>query len=286
MGPRVTGTKENEELAVNFLKKRIVNIQAKANENQNVNMDHQVASGSFDLQFRPYGMASTYRKIQNIVVRLEGESPNALMINCHFDSVPGSPGAGDDAANCAIELEILSILSSKETKIRHTIIFVFNGAEEVGLRASHGFITQHKWAKDIKIFINLEAGGSGGKETLFQTGPGNTWLLKHYNAVSRPFAQAVGEEIFQAGIIPSDTDFRIFRDFGNLTGLDFAHASKGYRYHTKFDSIDYLTPGVLQRTGENMVSLVLSLANCEELDDISVSAELLLVIGNPQRLSF
>lgn len=61
-------------------------------------------------------------------------------------------------------LELLSILSLKENKNRHTIIFVFNGAEEIGLRASHGFITQHKWASDIKAFINLEAGGSGGKE--------------------------------------------------------------------------------------------------------------------------
>lgn len=167
-------------------------------------------------------------------------------------------------------LELLSILSTKETKNRQTIIFVFNGAEETGLRASHGFITQHKWANDIKAFINLEAAGSGGKETLFQTGPGNTWLLNHYNSVNRPFAQAVSEEIFQSGIIPSDTDFRIFRDFGNIAGLDFAHALKGYRYHTKFDSINYLTPGVLQRTGENMLNLVLSLSNSKELDDVSV----------------
>jgi hypothetical protein len=166
-------------------------------------------------------------------------------------------------------LELLSILSVKETRNRHSIIFVFNGAEETGLRASHGFITQHKWATDIKAFINLEAAGSGGKETLFQTGPGNTWLLNHYKAVSRPLAQAVSEEVFQSGIIPSDTDFRIFRDFGNLAGMDFAHTAKGYRYHTKFDSIDYLTQGVLQRTGENMLNLVLSLVNSFELDDIS-----------------
>lgn len=265
----MTGTEENEVLAVNFLKKRISAIQSKANTNQNVTLDHQIASGGYFLAFKPYGMVTLYRKIQNLVVRLDGDSPNALMINCHFDSVPGSPGAGDDAANCVIMLELLSILSTRETRNRHSIIFVFNGAEETGLRASHGFITQHKWAKDIKAFINLEAAGSGGKESLFQTGPGNTWLLDHYKAVSRPLAQAVGEEIFQSGIIPSDTDFRIFRDFGNLAGMDFAHTAKGYRYHTKFDSIDYLTQGVLQRTGENMLSLVLSLVNSFELDDIS-----------------
>lgn len=269
-GPKVTGTAANEELAVNFLIKRITEIQMKANQSQNITLDHQIASGNYFLPFKPYGMVTAYRNVQNVVVRLEGgESSNALMINCHFDSVPGSNGAADDGANCAIMLELLSILSTREARNRHSVIFVFNGAEETGLRASHGFITQHKWAQDIKAFINLEAAGSGGKETLFQTGPGNTWLLNHYKAVNRPFAQAVGEEIFQSGIIPSDTDFRIFRDFGNLAGMDFAHASKGYRYHTTFDSIDFLTQGVLQRTGENMLSLVLSLVNSHELDDVS-----------------
>lgn len=214
-------------------------------------------------------MTNVYRKVQNVVVRLEGETPNAVMLNCHFDSVPGSPGAADDTANCAIMIELISIWSRKETRNRHSIILLFNGAEEIGLRASHGFITQHEWAKDIRLFVNLEAAGSGGKETLFQTGPGNSWILNHYTAVSRPFAQVAGEEIFQSGIIPSDTDFRIFRDFGKVPGLDFAHGSKGYRYHTKFDSIDFLSAGVLQRTGENVLGLIDSIVNSHDLDDVT-----------------
>lgn len=273
IGPKVTGTKENEEIAVNYLKSRVLEIRSKAHRNQNVSMDHQIASGGYLLGRNRYGTVSTYRKVQNVIARLEGDSPNAIMMNCHFDSYPGSPGASDDLSNCAIMLELLSILSLREARNRHSIIFLFNGAEESGLRASHAFITQHKWRHDVKAFINLEAAGAGGKETLFQTVPGSTWLLNYFKNVQNPVAQAVAEEMFQNGFIPSDSDFRIFQDYGHIPGMDFAFTSKGYHYHTKFDSIDFLTQGVLQLAGSNMLSLVESMANSFELDSESTLQE-------------
>lgn len=38
------------------------------------------------------------------------------------------------------------------------------------------------------------------------------------NSIPYPNGQVAGEELFQSGFIPSDTDFRIFRDFGNIPG--------------------------------------------------------------------
>ena len=271
-GPRVVGSYANEELAPDFLKREISYIQQYSNKNQKIEIDRQVVSGSYYLDFN-IGMTNVYRNVQNIIVKLVGESDeHAIMLNCHFDTVPGSPGANDDGANCVIMMEILRVLSKQEKVLKHSIIFLFNGAEETPLQGAHGFITKHKWTKNVRAFLNLEAAGSGGKEMLFQSGPKHSWLVDHYKKVVRmPCAQVASEEIFQSGLIPSDTDFRIFRDFGEIPGMDFAHFKDGYRYHTKFDHTDYISQGVLQRTGENILNLVKSIANSEELSEVEVS---------------
>ncbi len=54
------------------------------------------------------------------------------------------------------------------------------------------------------------------------SGPENPWLVQAYvRAAVHPFASVVGQEVFQSGIIPSDTDFRIYRDFGNIPGMRY-----------------------------------------------------------------
>ena len=50
-------------------------------------------------------------------------------VNCHFDSVPQSPGASDDAVSCAIMLEVLEVITQSDTALKNTILFLFNGAE-------------------------------------------------------------------------------------------------------------------------------------------------------------
>ncbi|XP_055690265.1 endoplasmic reticulum metallopeptidase 1-like isoform X2 [Lutzomyia longipalpis] len=258
IGPRVTGSYENEVLAVKMLKEDVASIIGEFGSGFRVEVDVQKVSGAFPLTFFD-GMTNVYNDVQNLIVKVNAqeESPHTLMLNCHFDSVPDSPGASDDGAACAILLELLRVVLKTKLKLNYNILFLFNGAEENIMQASHGFITQHKWAKDVRAFINLEACGAGGRELLFQVGPNNPWLLEVYSqVVPYPYASTLAQEIFQSGVIPGDTDFRVFRDFGDISGVDFAWSSNGYVYHTKYDTVDQIPLGSLQRTGDNILALL------------------------------
>ena len=78
----------------------------------------------------------------------------AILIACHrltnysashsTSSFQG-PGASDDGASCAVMLEVVRVvLASKRATLTNDLIFLFNGAEETILPASHGFITKHR----------------------------------------------------------------------------------------------------------------------------------------------
>ncbi|KAF5912772.1 hypothetical protein HPG69_007762, partial [Diceros bicornis minor] len=321
IGPRTTGSPENEILTVRYLLEQIKLIEVQSNSLHKISVDVQRPTGSFSIDFLG-GFTSYYDNITNVVVKLEPRdgAQHAVLANCHFDSVANSPGASDDAVSCSVMLEVLRVLSTSSEALHHAVIFLFNGAEENVLQASHGFITQHPWASLIRAFINLEAAGVGGKELVFQTGtllygcgtvgyedtlnhtrqlsrcflmfrypsqylshfqledelsygdgfqkagPENPWLVQAYvSAAKHPFASVVAQEVFQSGIIPSDTDFRIYRDFGNIPGIDLAFIENGYIYHTKYDTADRILTDSIQRAGDNILAVLKYLATSDML---------------------
>ena len=238
LGTRHVGNVANEVHARDLIVREVEAIRSLASKEVEIEIDVQHPSGSFYLGFLG-GLTHLYDNLTNVVVRFsrKGTNPDhAFLINAHFDSALGTVAASDDAVSCATMLEVLRSISASPSPLLpdHAVIFLFNGAEETVLQASHGFITQHPWAKQIKAFLNLEACGAGGREIVFQTGPDNPWLVRLYaRSVPHPHASVLAQEMFQSGIIPSDTDFRVFRDHGHIPGIDTAYFVNGYVYHTE-----------------------------------------------------
>eukprot|EP00912_Choanoflagellata_sp_UC4_P001855 UC4_evm9s1188 len=252
LGVRTVGSRANEDTTPEYIIGFANKTARTAHKGTKVEVLIQRPTGSFYLDFLD-GMTSLYTNITNILVRVSAADggvaavEHALLISAHYDSIIGSPGASDDAAAIAVMLDVLHLMAHKK-HVGHAVIFNFNGAEENVLQASHGFITQHPWTRSIRAFINMEASGSGGQEILFQAGPKNPWL-----------------ELFGTEVIPSDTDFRIYRDYGDIPGLDFAWIANGYLYHTSLDTADRIPPGTLQHTGDNILSVVCRIIQSEKL---------------------
>ncbi|CAL8074667.1 unnamed protein product [Calicophoron daubneyi] len=275
LGSRTAGSLANEVAAPAYLRNELRDIALLANQSGLVALVEEQVSGpsSFRAQFH----MSTYDNLRNFVLRFhdpkEGDAAlrSAFLVNCHYDSAIGSPGASDAFVSCAILLECGRALSTGKFQLKNDIIFLFNGAEENILPSSHAFITQHEWAKDIKAFLNLEGAGAGGRLMVFQVGPGkgsNILMSAYSQSFRQPYATVVAEELFQSGAIPSDTDYRIFRDFGGVPGIDMAYISDGYAYHTPFDTEARISCECLQRAGLDTLKFVTVVAKDERIKTI------------------
>ncbi|KDO33233.1 hypothetical protein SPRG_02043 [Saprolegnia parasitica CBS 223.65] len=67
-----------------------------------------------------------------------------------------------------------------------------------------------------------------------------------------PHASTIAQEIFQSGVIPGETDYRTYTEYGDVPGMDFAYVANGYVYHTPLDDISRIQAGAIQRFGENV----------------------------------
>lgn len=206
-----------------------------------------------------------YANVTNVLVRVtppdasEEARNNSLLLSSHYDAAVGGAAASDDGVNIAIMLELLRLAALNPPK-HATLVFNFNGAEETIMQGAHGFITSHQWTDSIRAFINLEAAGAGGRELLFQTGS-DELALAYAHGAPYPHASIIGQEVFQSGVLLADTDYRVYRDFGFVAGMDFAYISNGYVYHTHLDDISRIQPGAVQRLGDNIVGVLEQLAN-------------------------
>ncbi|XP_015585017.1 endoplasmic reticulum metallopeptidase 1 isoform X2 [Cephus cinctus] len=274
IGDRVVGSYENEVLAVEYLQNLLLQIQDQAINNKSVQISIETSSGGYYLS-GTRGLTNMYANVTNVVARLSDVKMKdyALLVNCHFDSHLLAPGAADNGLNCAVMLEVLRVLSRSRTTLKYDVVFLFNGAEENPLQGSHAFITTSKWANIVKVVLNYDAAGNGGRESLFQDGPGNSWLTAYYaSVVPHPSGSSILTDVYESGLIPSNTDFAIFRKFGNIPGLDMAHSLGGYIYHTSLDDYHRIPNGTYQNTGDNMMALVKALANAEELETATAAS--------------
>jgi|SRR5215217_188810 len=191
--------------------------------------------------------------VENVVGVLPGKdrSKPALAIMAHYDSVPGSPGAADDATGVAAALEITRALKVKGQPERDVIVIITDG-EEAGLLGARAFFADHPLKGRIGLLINMEARGNGGRANMFQTGPGNGELVKAFaKAASAPISSSLAVFLYEN--MPNDTDFTVSKAAG-VPGLNFAFIGRQFDYHSPTATVANLDLGSAQHIGDQALA--------------------------------
>lgn len=200
--------------------------------------------------------------VKNVVARLPEAAPTTgrpLVLLCHYDSVPAGPGASDDGMGVAAVLEAARALKAGPPLAR-PVLLVFTDGEEAGLLGARAFVRAHPLARDVGAVVNVEARGTSGPSFMFQTSPGNGWMVPLLARLPRPACSSLFPSIYEE--LPNDTDLTVFleEDPDRPPALNFACIGDVDRYHTPLDDLAHLSRDTLQHHGDNLLHLARGLA--------------------------
>src|SRR6056297_4289999 len=199
------------------------------------------------------GNANTARA-RSVVARLPGtDSTGAVLLGGHLDTVHTTTGAGDCGSAAVSVLETARAIAAGPAP-KNDIIFLIEDGEETSRSGSNSFASQHRWAEDGRIAINLEAMGTGGSSLLYVTGQENQWIIDEaLQVMPDPVAYSFANDlIWVTGTGGSDLDqFLTVAE----TGLGLVYLNNVPAYHSMADSIENLDPAILYHHGNTMFSL-------------------------------
>lgn len=176
----------------------------------------------------------------NILARIDGaDSSMASLFVAHYDSVPTTPGANDNAAAVAALIEMARVI---ERPPPSDVILLLTDGEEPAPRYGANAFADHPWFDDVALAVNFEAIGSSGRSLLVEiAGPGDQ--MAHHLADTVPDAVAYSFTTDATAMLGEiGTDFDVFADNG-IPGYHFAYARGSSIYHTSRDNIENLGVG-------------------------------------------
>lgn len=207
------------------------------------------------------GAFTSVAMVTNVVARLKGtDNGKAVLLMAHYDSVTTGPGASDDGAGVAAELETLRALTQGPA-LKNDVIFLFTDGEELGSLGAQVFWHHHPWVGDVGVVVNFEARGSSGASLMFQTSEQNGWLIEQLaQAGIHPVSNSLMGDLYR--LLPNSTDLSVSNE-QSLSGMNFAFGGNWPTYHTARDSIDNIDLSSLQHHGENALHLSRQLGNTD-----------------------
>lgn len=194
------------------------------------------------------------RKSHNLVCDLPGESEDWILCTAHYDSVPNSRGAYDNATGAVCLYSIAEEL--KDKKLRHNVRLVWCGSEERGLLGSKAYVNDHKdELEQVKLVVNVDMiGCTLGKRVAVSTADMSLVHFTDYYAKMVGYPLESSQDVYSSDSTP-------FADAG-VPAVTFARDSANTaRIHCRFDVMEHLTPKMLEEDTQFISNYVEAMAN-------------------------
>ncbi|WP_374472728.1 M20/M25/M40 family metallo-hydrolase [Phenylobacterium sp.] len=191
--------------------------------------------------------------VENIVGVLPGRDRSlpAVALMAHYDSVPGSPGAADDASGVAAALEIVRAIRAQGEPVRDVMLVITDG-EESGLLGARAFFQRDPLAKRVGLVLNMESRGMSGRVQMFQTSANNGELIDLLRrSAERPASSSLSVSVYKR--MPNGTDLTESNAAG-VAGLNYAFVGRQFDYHSPTATPANLDRGTLQDLGAQVLS--------------------------------
>ncbi len=204
----------------------------------------------------PFRRCAPVRNVVGIWRGVRANGP-AVLLSAHYDTVPNSPGAGDDTAAVAALLETARALS-QGSRLEHDVLFAFVDGEEELLLGAAALARQPDFER-VFLAINFEARGNRGPSVLIDTTPNNAALVRKVTAASR--APALNSlYVALAGVLPNGTDAELYKQHVPAV-LSYAVADGLPFYHQGSDTPAHLDLRSVQHHGQHALDLARTFGN-------------------------
>ena len=179
----------------------------------------------------------------NVIGRIPGTANSkAFTLMAHYDSVAYGPGAADDGSGVITLLETARALKAGPP-LKNDVLLVFTDGEEAGEVGAEAFM-RTPMADQVGVLVNFETRGTSGPSLMFETSPGNGWLIAEAAKAGVDLrACSLMYSVFKA--MPFNTDFNEAKRRG-LKGFNVAFIDDFCWYHTKNDTPEHLSLASVQ----------------------------------------
>ena len=211
----------------------------------------------------------------NVVAEIRGTDPSLkdelVMLGGHLDSWQAATGATDNAAGCAVMMEVVRILKALHVQPRRTIRIALWGGEEQGLLGSKGYVKNHfadlatmelkPGHAKFSSYFNIDNGTGKVRGIYLQ---GNEKVKDIFTQWLAPFNDLGAKTVTISNT--GGTDHGSFDAVG-LPGFQFIQDPIEYdtrTHHTNMDSYSHLIAADLQQVSVIVASFVYNAAMRDE----------------------